>query len=64
MSKKDSNWKDIPWHHGDMMDYDGMGNHGRFPPQYPHTHKKANRALNVLLLICVVVGLLLIVVNT
>ena len=31
MSKKDSNWKDIPWHHGDMMDYDGMGNHGRFP---------------------------------
>ena len=64
MTDEQDSWTDTAYNRGDHMDYDGMGNHGRFPPQYPTAHKKSNRWLNILLLTCIVTGLILIVAIT
>jgi len=35
----------------DNMDYDGMGNHGRFPPQQPKPQKRRHNLTDLILIL-------------
>jgi hypothetical protein len=47
-------------HEHDEIDYDGMGNHGRFPPTRPENNSRTSDLLVIVCCLCVPIVYLLI----